>query len=216
MLVSIVADVTNSVGNIAHTHFAANVFSLPLKTEANPRGIYSEHELYMVLAIIFVCIFFDLDPAKSFPLRRTAYVVTQQIGKLVEANLKAVKATGWIAGIVNGMQENPGPLRDYGVHMIRRLLESGMNLSEIAWSHVLPTAVAMVANQAQVVGSLLQRLLSRDVRRANGILFSSLKPWTSICPTLARFIYPSSTDLPRWTPRRPMRGFYTTAWKAFA
>ena len=127
------------------------MFSLPLKSEEHPRGIYSEHELYMVLAIIFVCIFFDLDPAKSFPLRRTAFAVTQQIGKLVEANLKAVKATGWIAGIVDPMHQNSGPLQEYGVHMIRRLLESGMDLSEIAWSQVLPTAVAMVANQAQVV-----------------------------------------------------------------
>ena len=32
------------------------MFNLPLKTEENPKGIYSEHELYMVLAIIFVCI----------------------------------------------------------------------------------------------------------------------------------------------------------------
>ncbi|KAI9884215.1 MAG: hypothetical protein M1823_004008 [Watsoniomyces obsoletus] len=148
-------DLTRDIGNIAHTHFAANVFSLPLKTEDHPRGIYSEHELYMVLAIIFVCIFFDLDPASSFPLRRTAYVVTQQIGKLVEANVKATKATGWIAGLVDGMQQNNGPLQEYGVHMIRRLLESGMDLADIAWSQVLPTAVAMVANQAQVVNMIL-------------------------------------------------------------
>lgn len=32
------------------------MFNLPLKTKENPKGIYSEHELYMVLAIIFVCI----------------------------------------------------------------------------------------------------------------------------------------------------------------
>lgn len=32
------------------------MFNLPLKTKDNPKGIYSEHELYMVLAIIFVCI----------------------------------------------------------------------------------------------------------------------------------------------------------------
>lgn len=150
----------NSIGNLAHTHFAANVFSLPLKTEDHPRGIYSEHELYMVLAIIFVCIFFDLDPAKSFPLRRTAYTVTQQLGKLVEANVKAVSATGWIAGIVDGFQQNSGPLQDYGVHMIRRLLESGMDISEIAWSQVFPTAVAMVANQAQVFTQTLDYYLS--------------------------------------------------------
>jgi len=29
----------NSIGNITHVHFAANVFSLPLKTAAHPRGL---------------------------------------------------------------------------------------------------------------------------------------------------------------------------------
>lgn len=105
----------------------------------------------MVLAVIFACIFFDLDPAKSFPLRMAGRAVTQQLGKLIEANVKAVNMTGWIAGMVGGMHQHHTPLTDYGVHMVRRLLESGLGPSEITWSQVLPTAGAMVANQAQVV-----------------------------------------------------------------
>ena len=105
----------------------------------------------MVLAVIFVCIFFDLDPAKSFPLRIAARAVSQQLGKLVEANVKAVNMTGWIAGIVDGMHQSSTPLKEYGVHMVRRLLESGLGVYEVAWSQVLPTAGAMVANQAEVV-----------------------------------------------------------------
>ena len=139
------------MGNLANVHFAANVFSLPLKTEDHPRGIYSEEEMYMVLAIIYASVFFDLDPSKSFPLQLAAKAVTQQLGKTVESNVKMVNATGLIAGIVDGMQHNHSPLQDYGVHMVRRLLESGMGVSEITWSQIVPTAGAMVANQAQVV-----------------------------------------------------------------
>ena len=139
------------MGNLANVHFAANVFSLPLKTEEHPRGIYTEEEMYMVLAIIYASVFFDLEPSKSFPLRLAAKSVTQQLGKTVESNVKMVNATGLIAGIVDGMQHNHSPLQDYGVHMVRRLLESGMGVSEITWSQIVPTAGAMVANQAQVV-----------------------------------------------------------------
>lgn len=139
------------MGNLAHVHFAANVFSLPLKTGEHPHGVYTEQEMYMVLAVIFTCIFIDLDPAKSFPLRLAAKAVTQQLGKLVEANVKMVNATGWIAGVVDGMHQQHSPLTDYGVHMVRRLLESGMGVSEITWSQIMPTVGAMVANQAQVV-----------------------------------------------------------------
>lgn len=140
-----------SVGNIAPVHFAANVFSLPLKTEEQPKGMYTEQELYMVMAIIFIEIFFDLDPAKSFPLRRAAEAVTQQLGKLVEANVKTLNMTGWISGIVDGMTHHQTPVADSGVHMVRRLLESGLGSSEVTWSQILPTAGTLVANQAQVV-----------------------------------------------------------------
>src|SRR5689334_11804219 len=109
--------------------------------------------MYMALAVIFVCIFFDLDPVKSFPLHLAARAITKILGKLVETNVKAVNMTGWIAGIVDSMHQNESYLTDYGVHMVRRLLESGMGAEEVAWSQVLPTATAMVPNQAQVVRS---------------------------------------------------------------
>ncbi len=112
--------------------------------------------MYMVLAVISTCIFSDLDPAKSFPLRLAAKAITQQLGKLVEANIKTVNATGWIAGIADSMHQHHSPLTDYGVHMVRRLLESGMGVSEITWSQIVPTAGAMVANQAQAVRSVLK------------------------------------------------------------
>ena len=35
----------------------------------------------MVMAVIFIIIFFDLDPAKSFPLRQAGRAVTEQLGK---------------------------------------------------------------------------------------------------------------------------------------
>ena len=146
------ADV-RSVGNLAHVHFAANVFSLPLKTKEQPHGVYSEQELYTVLAAIFTCIFSDLDPAKSFPLRVAAKAVTQHLGKLVEANVKTVNAPGWIAGVVDGMHQHNSPLTDYGVQVVRRLGESGLGANEITWSQILPTAGAMVADQAQAVGT---------------------------------------------------------------
>ena len=158
------------------------MFSLPLKTAESPHMIYSEQEMYMVLAVIFVCIFFDLDPAKSFPLRLAARAVTQQLGKLIETNVKAVNMTGWVANLVDGRRENHSPLKDYGVHMIRRLLDTGLGVHEITWSQILPTATAMVANQAQVVR--LPHLGTRSSRRTDKR--SSRNCSTTISPTRAK------------------------------
>lgn len=67
-------------------------------------------------------IFFDLDPAKPFPLHRAANAVSKSLGKLIEANVKA----GPIAGVVEQVRENRRYLKDYSIHMIRRLLEAGL------------------------------------------------------------------------------------------
>lgn len=103
----------------------------------------------MVMAIIFVCISLDLDPAKSFPLRHATRAVSKQLGALVEANVKAINMTNWISGVVDNFWKEDNPLTDYGVHMVRRLLDSGIGVSEITWSHIMPTAGAMVAKQAE-------------------------------------------------------------------
>ena len=139
------------MANIVPVHFAANLLSLPLKTEEHPHGVYTEQELYMALAVIFICISSDREPAQSFPLHVAAKAVAQQLGKLVESNTKKLNPTGWIAGVVDGMHQPHGPLTDYGAHMVRQLLDSGMDVSEISWSQILPTAGALVANQAQLV-----------------------------------------------------------------
>ncbi|KAL8697104.1 MAG: hypothetical protein Q9224_002465, partial [Gallowayella concinna] len=152
-------DITRDVGNIAHVHFAANMFSLPLKTEETPGGVFSEQELYMVISVIFMAIFSDTDPTKSFPLRHAARAVSQQLGKLIEAKVHSVSMTGMVAGVVDRFRENHNPLSEYGVHMIRRLLESGLGVSEITWSQILPTAVAMVPNQAQAVNKFFSYLI---------------------------------------------------------
>lgn len=132
-------------------HFASNMFGLPLKTKEHPSGIFTEHEMYMALAVIFCCIFFDLEPAKSFPLHRAAMAVSKGLGKLIETNVKSANSTSWISSITDSFHENKSYLKDYGVHMVRRLLESGLSPEDVAWSQVFPTAAAMVPNQAQVV-----------------------------------------------------------------
>lgn len=114
----------------------------------------------MVLALIFVFIFFDVDPGKTFPLALGAHEVTQQLGKLIETNVKFVSKTGWLSGITDKLHQQHGPLADYGVHMVRKLLSFGMSVEDAAWSQIFPTATAMVANQAQVITQIMDFYLA--------------------------------------------------------
>ena len=126
-----------------------------MKSAENPRGVLSEHELWGAVSIIFIAIFFDFEPTKSFPLRHAGKAFSQMLGKLIEADVKLTGATGLVSGLVDGWRENQNALKSYGVHMVRKLLESGLSHYEIAWSQILPTAVAMIPNQSQVFTQLL-------------------------------------------------------------
>jgi len=168
-------DFTNgeSVGNLAHVHFAANIFDLPLKSDENPAGLFTEQELYMIAAVIFTAIFFDFEPSKSFQLRMVAHKLSMMLGKVIEANVKITSATGLAAKLTDGLRENKNALAEYGVHMVRQLIASGLSTYEIAFSQILPTACAMVPNQGQVVSTFPSLWNEAEFH-------SSLKSWTTI------------------------------------
>lgn len=142
-------DIVRDVANVINARFSASVFSLPIKTENSPRGIYEEHELYQVLALAFIAIFENADVAKSFQVLEAARTLMQQLGELVLLNTEAVAATGVVADILAKLHQKT-PLSDYGTHMIQRLLQSGQPVKDVVWTHLLPTAAALTANQAQL------------------------------------------------------------------
>ncbi|KAL4792140.1 Psi-producing oxygenase A [Aspergillus venezuelensis] len=154
-------DIVRDVANLAQVHFCSNVFSLPLKTESNPRGVFTESELYKIMAVVFTAIFYDADVGKSLELNQTARAVTQQLGELTMANVELVGKTGFIANLVNRLHRSD-VLSEYGTHMIQHLLESGLPPAEIVWTHILPTAGGMVANQAQLFSQCLDYYLSEE------------------------------------------------------
>lgn len=81
-----------------------------------------------------------------------------QLGKLIEANVKLVTGLG-LRGFFAGKPNKDDPLGAYGINLIRGLHKSGLSVSDIAWSHLLPTAGASVPNVAQVVSTSSSKLM---------------------------------------------------------
>jgi len=120
----------------------------------------------MVLCAMFICIFFDVDPAKSFPLRHAAYAATRQCGSLVEVQVKALQNWGWLQGIWDPLnirgRIKGSPLKDYGYHMIKRLLDSGESAYDVTWRYIVPTAGASAPNQGQIFAQVLDFYLEDE------------------------------------------------------
>jgi cytochrome P450 len=149
-------DIIRDVGNLAHVHFCAELFMLPLKTDERPHGIFTEAELYLIMSSVFALIFFDVDPAGSFPLHIKAHKATQILGNIVEKNVEAISKFGFLHSITHAIWPEETGLKSYGIHLIQRLLKTGMPASQLVWGHILGTAGGMVSNQGQLFAQTLE------------------------------------------------------------
>ena len=152
-------DIVRDVGNLAQARFAAEVFSLPMKTDKNPLLPYTEQQLYTILALVFACIFYDADVAQSFPLRQASRMLTQQLGEIMRLVVEPIGASGLLQKLIDKFHTH-SILPMYGKHMIEKLLDSGMSVKDVIWSQLLPTAGGMVANQGQLFAQCLDFYLS--------------------------------------------------------
>jgi linoleate 8R-lipoxygenase/9,12-octadecadienoate 8-hydroperoxide 8R-isomerase len=147
-------DIIRDVAILAHTHFSASLFSLPLKTVDNPHGVFTEQELSQILSICFFAIFYDINPVGSFALKNGARTLARTLGSLVYFNVESVAKLGFIKEFVERLHKR-SELTEYGTHMIQRLLESGLSVKDVVWGQLMPTASSMVANQAQLFGQVV-------------------------------------------------------------
>ncbi len=137
-------DVVRDVFSLCATHFMASLLSLPLKTEANPLGIYSEQELFGVLTAAFSAIFLDGDVANSFKLREMSRELAQQLGQLIVVDAKVTAGASWLADLVAGVSAlisgkgRPGEpeMSQFGAPMIQRMLATGQTVEEAVYSSI--------------------------------------------------------------------------------
>ena len=151
-------DIIRDIGNLAHLHFCSELFMLPLKTDDHP-GVFTESELYLIMAGVFALVFFDVDTAASFPLHLKSFQATQMLGKLVQHNVEEIKAGGLVSSLIKSIWPSDTILKKYGKHMIQRLLATGMEPGTLVWGHILGTAGGMVANQGQLFAQTLEYYL---------------------------------------------------------
>ncbi|KAK0612238.1 heme peroxidase [Immersiella caudata] len=145
------ADVIRDIGNIVPVHFAARAFNLPLKTHDNEKGIYTEHELYAVVSVIYAAIFQALDPVKTFPVEQAARTFATQLVSSFESNIKSTK------GFYSSASKKSEPVSAFGANLVKALSKSS---KDAAWTQVLPTIVALVATQAETFARAIDFYLS--------------------------------------------------------
>lgn len=125
----------------------SRLFNLPLQTASDNKGVYTEEQLHAVLTLVYITIFLDTDPVKSFPLKQAAKTVAGQLGTLIETSIGG--SGGWFGG------NQSDPVSSHGSNALKGLAKSGMSTSDMAWHQVLPAAVSSVPTQGAAVRLLL-------------------------------------------------------------
>ncbi|KAF1966227.1 heme peroxidase [Bimuria novae-zelandiae CBS 107.79] len=152
-------DIIRDVGNLAHVHFASELFQLPLKTAEAPHGVFTEAEMYVLMAGVLALIFFDADPVRSFPLHVKAREAVRVLGDLVEKNVRYIAKFGRVSELTQKIWPSESLLKSYGVHFIQRLLDTGMEPEQLVWGQMLGTAGGMVSNQGQLFAQIIEWFL---------------------------------------------------------
>lgn len=116
----------------------------------------------MMLLVVFMAIFFDVDPVKSFPLLQAARTVAQQLGEVILGIVHSMDASAGLIGSIIEKFHQHTPLAKYGAHMIEQLLKFGVSVEDLVWTQLLPSSGAMVANQAQLFAQCLDYYLSDE------------------------------------------------------
>jgi hypothetical protein len=111
----------------------------------NKNGIYTEHELYAVLSVIYAAIFQVLDPVKAFPVNQAALTFATQLVSSFEKGITGTK------GFYSSSATKNEPVGAFGSRLVKALSKSG---KDVAWTQVLPAAAALTAIQGETVSSL--------------------------------------------------------------
>ncbi|KAK7949013.1 fatty acid oxygenase [Apiospora aurea] len=158
-------DIVRDVGTLANVHFAAQFWSLPLKTEERPHGIFSEHELRDILTLMFTVVFFAAaDPAKQMALYAAAKPISEAMGQIMEAEVAAAGKSKLLGDLITKVTGQESEMKDYGVHILRKLLEkSGGNAREAVYAHVLTAAAPMVTLNSTIFAQALDYYLGEGI-----------------------------------------------------
>ncbi|KAF2403700.1 heme peroxidase [Trichodelitschia bisporula] len=163
-------DIVRDVGNLVPVYFVSELFSLPLKSEANPSGVFSTHEMYLALLAVYTSFSKDIDSIESHPLRQISRSAVQLLGSLVQGQLDPSVLDKLISFLTpseaTSHGTHKGSLKDHGHDLIKALEKAHVDTKTIAWVHILTTAAGTSASIGRTFALVIEYLI-QDANKAH-------------------------------------------------
>ncbi|KAF8630934.1 hypothetical protein AX17_005291 [Amanita inopinata Kibby_2008] len=148
-------DIVTDVINASSVEWVAeHLFGLPLKTNANPAGMYTEGELYDILSKLYSLKYTsDVDNEHSFSLRQSAIQASHVVLTLIAKEIMALKQVlspkafvERITGFAGQKRNEQGTKASY--QLLHKLANSGKPIDELV-TIVFDIALSCSVNIAQ-------------------------------------------------------------------
>ena len=95
-------DLVRNVINVASVHWAAYYLTgLPLKTQSNPGGMFTEQEVYDIFSLLFTAVFLNFQPEHGWELKTSSAQVGAIVSQLIEKSInEASPGTAPVSGTI--------------------------------------------------------------------------------------------------------------------
>ncbi|TDL26424.1 heme peroxidase [Rickenella mellea] len=152
-------DIVKDVINLASVHWAADMLcGIPLKTKANPKGLFTEQEVSDMFSLLFSCVFENIAPEHGWVLRYAASQVGAIVNGLIEQSLNEVApktASNPLVGFFTQVSQKIWPTVPKECHpFLGKLAASGRPTKDLV-ACVIGLAVGSSVNFSQAVAQVV-------------------------------------------------------------
>ncbi|EJC98652.1 heme peroxidase [Fomitiporia mediterranea MF3/22] len=158
-------DVIRDVVNLVSVHWAADkLCGIPLKTKANPHGLFTEQEVYDMFTILFMCVFENIAPEHGWALRSGAQQVGKIVNGLIEKSLADAAphtASSLLGRLGETVVHTVVPDHKECHDFLARLASSGRPTNQLVGC-VIGLAVGSSVNYAQATAQVIDFYLSDE------------------------------------------------------
>ncbi|KAI0081382.1 heme peroxidase [Panus rudis PR-1116 ss-1] len=159
-------DIVRNVINLVSVHWVADYLAgIPLKTKANPKGLFTEQEVYDMLALMFTCVFINVQPEHGWALTHGAKQIGDVVLQLIEKSINEASpktSSNPISGIFNAVTSLFRATDEKLCYpFLRKLADTGRPMDELV-AQVIGLAVGSSVNYAQAVAQVVDFYLDDE------------------------------------------------------
>ncbi|GJE97837.1 heme peroxidase [Phanerochaete sordida] len=127
-------DIVGNVINLISVQFVADhLLGVPLKTKADPKGLFTPQEVYDMLSLLYTCALMDVQPEHVWLLEHSALQVVDTLREIITQNVKDLSAWNPVSQVVDFISSFvwPAEPRKPFHEFLARLQTGGRSTSEI-------------------------------------------------------------------------------------